>query len=44
MKRYLPKISSLFLIAIVAGLSACSSGVKLDDETVQRRIDFINSA
>ena len=31
MKRYLPKISSLFLIAIVAGLSACSSGVKLDD-------------
>jgi peptidoglycan-associated lipoprotein len=32
MKRYLPKINSLFLIAVVAvGLSACSSGVKLDD-------------
>ena len=32
MKRYVPKLNSLFLIAVVAvGLSACSSGVKLDD-------------
>jgi len=38
MKRYVPQLKSLFLISVLAvGLSACSSGVKLDDVEAARK-------